>query len=156
RLRRHDLVGGVEMEQRHRDGDAGDDRAGPPGQPVGGPLLGLDIGLGFTQLFFGNRRRGIRGRAGLTGSLLGRLLGHRPLISPSSAGRFSAPGQWLVYRRSDVTAFFAAARSIGPSPPLQTSAYPGKVDAGFPKTICANARIQTVSRLFLTGKRSST
>ena len=41
RLRRHDVVGGIEVKQRHRHRDRGDDVARRSRQPVGGALLRL-------------------------------------------------------------------------------------------------------------------
>ncbi len=73
RLGRDDVVGGVEMEQAHRDRDRGDDRAGPAGEPVDHALFGRDEFFGLAQLRLGNS------------SDVGRLagpqpLGHHPLV----------------------------------------------------------------------------
>ena len=56
-LRRHDVVGSIEMEQRHHDGDAGHRNANPAGEPIGGTFFLLDVFLGLAQLLFGNDLR---------------------------------------------------------------------------------------------------
>ena len=57
RDRGHDVVGGIEVKQRHRHSDAGDDDACPAGQPVGGAFFLLDVFLRLAQLFVGNDLR---------------------------------------------------------------------------------------------------
>ena len=54
-VRRHDIVGGVEVEQRHRDGDPGHDSAGPARKPVGSAFFLLHVLLGLAQTFGGYR-----------------------------------------------------------------------------------------------------
>ncbi len=48
-LRRHDGVGGVQVEQRHGHRDDGHEGAEPAGQAVGGAFLLLDVFLGLAQ-----------------------------------------------------------------------------------------------------------
>ncbi len=50
-LGRNDLVGGIEVEQRHRDRDHGHDDSGPAQQAIGGALFLLDEFLGLAQAF---------------------------------------------------------------------------------------------------------
>ena len=57
-LGRDDVVGGVEMEQRHDDGDAGDQHPRQAGEPIAGALFLLDVFFGLAQAF--RRNRGIR------------------------------------------------------------------------------------------------
>src|SRR5215467_8152148 len=56
-LRWHDVVGGIEMEQRHRDGDAGHQNTDPTGKPIGGTFFLLDVFFRLAQLLFGNDLR---------------------------------------------------------------------------------------------------
>ena len=56
-LRRYDVVGRVEVKQRHRDGDAGHGNAHPAREPVGGAFFLLDVFLRLAELFFGNDLR---------------------------------------------------------------------------------------------------
>ena len=59
-LRRHDVVGGKEMEQRHQDGDAHHRGAGPTGEAVTGALFLLDVFFGLAQALSGNRGIGFQ------------------------------------------------------------------------------------------------
>ena len=74
---------GVEVKQRHRHRDRGDQRAGPADEAIDHAVLGLDIGLGFAQSVFRNGRDGWLS--------LGHVLGH---VAP-------CPRLWVRLRRSD-------------------------------------------------------
>ena len=76
RLRRDDVVGGVELEQGHRHRDAGDDVACDSGQAVGRALLGLHKGLGLAQRFVRNGALGGQSRVGLLIERRLTVLGH--------------------------------------------------------------------------------
>ena len=105
-LRRHDGVGGVEMEQAHHHRDRGRDPAGPAHQPVGGAFLGLDEGFRLEQGLVRNGDHRRRWAPELSSAMLPPkgtlfkppgLAGRRAWIGPHSV-RFREPWQGLSPR----------------------------------------------------------
>ncbi len=83
RLGGDDVVGGVEMKQRHRHSDDRHADAREAREAVDHPLLGPDIGFRLAQLFLRNRGRIARGPR--------RFLRHLPLLF--ARGRLSSATQ---------------------------------------------------------------
>ena len=113
-LGRHDVVGGLEVERRHDDGDAGGDEPGRADEAVRRPLLGLDVGLGLAQRFGrdlvgGDDSRDRQARGVRAPELVGRARGRGSLsfamavsLGVSAAGRSLSrrcpPGGTVVAR----------------------------------------------------------